>query len=381
MDWSDLLDRTQDIFSTSLLSLGEAALTVGEATGFVVVVVLARILAGWLRRLSTRVFTPESEEEEGAAAIVEPVVFWSVLLAGVLVGGSVLGIDWNFVRAVLNAELVTISGQTITPSTVVVFLVIVVLSWGLSRLARRAAERQLRVQQVDEGTVAITQRLLHYAIMAVGLALGLENLGVDLAALFAAGAVFAVGIGFAMQNIAQNFVSGLILLVERSIKPGDVVEVEGRVLSVQKMGIRATVARTRDDEEVIIPNSTLVQNAVKNFTLRDSLYRVRAAVGVAYESDLRQVDQVLAQAAQGLDWRVSAKPPVVLLREFGSSSVNFEVSVWINDPWGAPGAQSRLNDAIWWALKDAGVTIAFPQVDVHFDPSIQEAVAHLPRAS
>jgi len=86
--------------------------------------------------------------------------------------------------------------------------------------------------------------------------------------------LFPVGLGFAMQNIAQNFVSGLILLVERAIKPGDIVEVEGRVVRVLKMGIRTTIARTRDDEEIIIPNASLVQSSVKNYTLEDSYFRI-----------------------------------------------------------------------------------------------------------
>ena len=233
----------------------------------------------------------------------------------------------------------------------------------------------------DRGTIGVTQRLIHYVVMAFGLGLALDNLGVDLGALFAAGAVLAVGIGFAMQNIAQNFVSGVILLVERSIKPGDVLEVEGRVVQVEKMGIRSTVARTRDEEEIIIPNSTLVQNSVKNYTLRDSLYRLRASVGVEYGSDMRLVMQVLQGAAEGLDWRFANKDPVVHLVEFGDSSVNFEVSVWITDPWVAPGRRSLLHQAIWWALKDAGVVIAFPQLDVHFDPPVEESIQRMPRAS
>ncbi|NIP57585.1 MAG: mechanosensitive ion channel [Gemmatimonadetes bacterium] len=251
-----------------------------------------------------------------------------------------------------------------------------------SKLIRRAAIQAMKARGiVDTGTQAIARRLIHYGVMAVGAGLALENLGINLATLFAAGAVFAVAIGFAMQNITQNFVSGVILLVERAIKPGDVLEVEGRVVSVQKMGLRTTVARSRDEEEIIIPNSTLVQSTVKNYTLRDSLYRVRATVGVAYGSEMKRVMEVLRECVEDLSWRFQDRDAVVFLTEFGSSSVNFEVSTWMQDPWTAPRARSEMNDAIWHALADAGITIAFPQLDVHFDPPVTEPLEHLPRAS
>jgi small-conductance mechanosensitive channel len=215
----------------------------------------------------------------------------------------------------------------------------------------------------------------------VGTATALTNIGINLGALFAAGAVFAVGISFAFQNVAQNFLSGLILLLERSIKPGDILEVEGTVVRVEKLGIRATVARTRDDEQIIIPNTVLAQGTVKNYTMGDSWYRVRVAVGVTYDSDMAQVRQVLEEVVSDVSWAIEAREPIVLMTAFGSSSVDFDVSVWTSDPWRAPRARSRLHEAVWWALKEAGVVIAFPQLDVHFDSPVEDGLSRLPRAS
>ncbi|MDX1566331.1 MAG: mechanosensitive ion channel, partial [Longimicrobiales bacterium] len=246
----------------------------------------------------------------------------------------------------------------------------------------RALERALRARGVvDPGMSAIIQRLSHYFILALGLGLALENLGLNLATLFAASAIFGVALGFAMQNIAENFVSGLILLLERAIKPGDVLEVEGRVVVVERLGLRTTVARTRDEEEIILPNSTMVGSAVKNYTLRDSLYRVRASVGVAYGSDMDRVANTLRGAGHDLEWRLKDRDPIVFLTDFGSSSVNFEMSVWMNDPWAAPRARSEMHFAIWNALKSAGITIAFPQMDVHFDSEVTDSLRQLPAAS
>ena len=156
------------------------------------------------------------------------------------------------------------------------------------------------------------------------------------------------------------------------------MEVEGRFVRVREMGIRATIARTLDDEEIIIPNSTIVQSTVKNYTLKDSIYRLRATVGVVYGSDMALVKQTLQQLAASMSWRNQTKDPLVLMIEFGDSAVVFEVSVWIDDPWVLRRARSDLNEAIWWAFKEKGVTIAFPQLDVHLDP---EALAAIRRAA
>jgi len=381
MDPSAIREALQNLLDRELYRLGPDVVTLWRTLAAAAILLFGWLAARILRRAAARAFHPQSEEEKGTNAVAEPVAFWLVLLVSLFLALELAGVRWALVGALVNTPLLTISGTQVTPATIVTVAMIVAATWVLSRILRRWAAGGLQSRGVDAGTQGITKRLIHYSVMAVGLAIALDNLGINLAALFAAGAVFAVGIGFAMQNIAQNFVSGLILLIERTIKPGDVLEVEGQVVKVERMGIRSTVARSRNEEEIIIPNATLVQNTVKNFTLRDSLYRVRAKVGVSYASDLRGVVEALEGAARPLDWRFKGREPLVLLSDFGSSSVDFEVSVWMSDPWTAWRRRSELMHAIWWALQDAGITIAFPQIDVHFDPPVEEAVSRLPRAS
>jgi small-conductance mechanosensitive channel len=278
-------------------------------------------------------------------------------------------------RGLFDVPLFNLGGTPVTLATLIIFALIVGFTFLMSFVIRKALAKALRLRGVkDEGSIEVARRLLHYAIVATGMAVGLQTVGVNLAALFAAGAFFAIGLGFAMQNIMQNFVSGVILLTERSIKPGDVLQVEGRFVKVQRMGIRATVARTLDEEEIIVPNATIVQSTVTNYTLRDSIYRLRCVVGVTYGSDMTVVRRTLERVAEGIPWRRQDHGPVVLLTEFGNSSVDYEVSVWMDDPWRVRRARSELNEAIWWALKEEGVTIAFPQLDVHFDPPVTEAL-------
>jgi small-conductance mechanosensitive channel len=287
----------------------------------------------------------------------------------------------SYVDRALNTILFSLSGRGVTLVSLLVFLFILFVTMWVGRLVDRAATRALRLRGVhDAGVVSNVGRLVHYFVIVIGFALAAQNLGFDLDALFAAGAVFAVAIGFAMQGLVQNFISGVILLAERTIKEGDVLEVEDQVVRVTRMGLRVTVARTRDGEDLIIPNTVLAQNTIRNYTLRDPEYRLKATVGVVYASDLREVMRLLQEAAADFPGRASQREPQVLLTGFGSSSVDFEVQVWTADPWGARRTLSQLNEAIWWRLRDAGVSIAFPQLDIHFDPVVTESVQRLPRA-
>lgn len=286
------------------------------------------------------------------------------------------------IREVLSYKLFNVAGTPVTTATVLTLVFILALGFWLSRIVQRGIARAFRKRGVtDEGTVGVTSRLAHYVIAVVVFGIALQTIGIKLSALFAAGALFAVAIGFAMQTVVQNFVSGVILLVERSIKPGDILEVQGTILKVVRLGIRSTVARTREDEDIILPNSTLVQAAVKNLTFRDHSFRIRVGVGVTYGSDMKLVREVLEQVARDFDGRHPEPEPVVLLRRFGSSSVDWEVSIWIRDPWAEQAARSALHEAVWFALKEHGIVIAFPQVDVHLDPPVTEAVSALKPAA
>ena len=275
----------------------------------------------------------------------------------------------------LNFELTVIGEHPVTPMLLIAMVLLLGVTSWTSTWARRSIEQHLQERQLgDPGTVAATARLIQYVLLALGLAVGLSTLGIDLSAVLAAGAVFAVGIGLAMQQMAENFVSGVILLVERSIRPGDVLEVDGQIVRVQHLGLRATVVRSQDDEELIVPNSLLVQNQVKNLRLSDSLLRVRVPVGVAYRTDLRAAFGALERAAAQMP-SVSERTPVVNLLGFGDSAVQLEVSIWVQEPWEGAQARSQLALRVWDALHEAGIEIAFPQLDVHLDPEGVGALA------
>lgn len=288
----------------------------------------------------------------------------------------------DLIHRIANYTLFPIGDQNVTVVTLLLVALMVVAAWIVSRALQRAVGRAFNRRGItDRGTTTAAQRFLHYAVMIIGLVLAIQQVGINLSALFAAGAVFAVAIGFAMQSVAENFLSGVTLLIERHVRNGDMLEVDGREVRVLRMGLRATLVRDRDEVEMVLPNSLLVNAAVKNYTLEDSELRLRVGVGVTYGSDMRRVREVLESVGREIPWRTEEHDPVVLLTEFGDSSVNWELSVWMDEPWRSPRAASEVRERLWWAFKEAGLVIAFPQLDVHFDPPVEDALARLPRSA
>ena len=286
--------------------------------------------------------------------------------------------SWNewfrSLRDVLKVELVELAGTSVTLATLLTAVAVVIAASLVSRVVRRAIQRTFRARGVeDPGTRAVVEKLLHYLIMLIGVGTSLQTVGIDLGTLFAAGAVFAVGIGFAMQNVVQNFVSGIILMLERSITPEDILEVDGVIVRVKRMGIRSTVAVTLDGEDLLLPNSIIVQNMVKNLTLDLQEVRVNVSVGVSYESDVDEVIATLTEVAEQLHDETSNAKPLVFFREFGDSALVFDIALWTRDPWTIRRLRSATHVAIWRALKAKNIVVAFPQVDVHFDPGVKLA--------
>jgi small-conductance mechanosensitive channel len=273
-----------------------------------------------------------------------------------------------------TTPLFQLAGTSITLNSLLTFAAIVIISYGASRLAQRALGRILGTMTLQKaGTSVALKRLVHYVVLLLGVGIALQTVGIRTQALLTAGAVFVVAIGFALQNTVQNFVSGFILLFEHMIQPGDILEVEGNLVKITEMGIRTTIARTQNEEDIIIPNSILAHRAVKSYTMNDSLFRLEARVRVSYRSDMKQVLEVLRGVARDLPWRRPEKDPAVQMDEFGDSGVHFRVLVWVDDPWVAPA--SDLNEKIWWALKEAGIMVAYPQRDVHLGPEVVEALS------
>ena len=269
--------------------------------------------------------------------------------------------------AQFNAPLLHFGDTVVTPVSIAVMIATIIISAIFGRMVRSFSMRMLTrgSRGASEGAAYAVGRIAQYLILASGILLALDNVGIDITAFAALGAVLSVGIGFGLQNIAQNFISGIILLVERPVQKGDFVSfgsMEGTVIGIE---MRATRVMTRDGISVLVPNSKLISDEVSNLSAPEPTTRLRVAVGVAYGSDTKRVRDVLLEVASN-DGRVQKEPaPGVFFREFGSSSLDFELCVWLADPHIRPRVASDLRFAIDRAFRDNDITIAFPQLDLH----------------
>ena len=266
----------------------------------------------------------------------------------------------------LSEPLFVISGTPVTIASIISFFVFVVLAYIVSKLLQRSLRPVYRRRAVDEGIQYALNRLLHYAILALGVYLALDNLGVSVTGLAALGAILGVGIGFGLQNIAQNFVSGLILLLERPVKRGDFVEVGDTRGTVQEIHARATVVTTLDNVDIVVPNGQFITEPVINSTFHNRRLRVRIDVGVAYGTDTESVRQVLERVAAEHPKVLEDPEPNVRFEDFGDSSLDFALLVWLPDPLLEPQVSSDLRFAIDRAFREAEIEIPFPQRDLHF---------------
>lgn len=286
---------------------------------------------------------------------------------------------WSSAQRVLDTKLVSIGETQITVSTVATVILVMLVTFWVSRVFRAVIVRAMTRRGGRPEVAAAVARLIHYVLTLLGVGVAFTAAGIDLGMLFAAGAIFAVGLGFAMQGIVENFVAGVILHSERTIRPGDVLSVDGTIVRVADIGIRSSIVQSRDGEDLIMPNSTLIQQTIKNYTLKNATVRLRMPVGVTYGSDMALVRQTLTETAREISskWAVADREPLVAMMEFGNHSVNWEVGIWMDDPWEWRPAISDLHEAVWWAFKAKGIVIAFPQLDVHLDAPVVESLQRI----
>jgi len=207
--------------------------------------------------------------------------------------------------------------------------------------------------------------VVHYALYTVFGLFGLAAIGMDTDKFAIVVGALGVGIGFGLQNIVNNFVSGLILLFERPIEVGDVIEVSGLVGTLQRVGLRASVLRTADGSEIIVPNGELLATKVTNWTLSDARRLLRIDIGVAYGSDIPAVQQILGRVADQHAEVLKEPAPTVLLQTLGDSALNLQLQAWTNNSTRWNAIRSELAIGCYQALQEAGIEIPFPQRTVH----------------
>jgi small-conductance mechanosensitive channel len=258
----------------------------------------------------------------------------------------------------LARPLLSLGSTEITMGTALLLVVVVLVTLLVARWVRRLTVRHFEPYDPDdEVAVKSTAKLIAAVIVFIGLDLMCHILGIRLTSMLAAGGFLALGIGLAAKNVVANFISGVILRVDRTIRPGDIIEVHDQWMRIEKLGVRMTYGTTAKGEAIMIPNATVAQSVIKNLTRQNRLYQIRSSLNVPYSADLEKVRQTLEDTVANLEWRSSGREPSVLLAEFTRFNVIYKVLVWIDDVETAEGRESDLNEALWQSLDKAGIDL------------------------
>ncbi len=275
----------------------------------------------------------------------------------------------------LTFKIIDFGGFLLTLDQLLMFFLVIALTFIISRSVRKGLNRlNKRANALNGPQIYTMSRFIHYIILVVGFLFSLSVIGIDVSKLTIMAGALGIGIGLGLQNIVNNFVSGLVILLEKSLKVGDFIELQnGLVGEVVEVNMRATLIRTNDNVDILIPNAELIGGMVTNWTLQDNIRRFRIPFGVAYGSDKELVKKAVLEAAKNVDYTLymPGRDPVVWMTGFGDSSLNFLLGVWVN-----PSQVKRptaLTSDYLWAIDDAfrkyNIEIPFPQRDLHLRSS------------
>jgi small-conductance mechanosensitive channel len=315
--------------------------------------------------------TKVTEDVGGAEALKDAVTLQSDVVGGV--------IAW------LDAFGFTVGATRISAWSVLVVIVVIAGLYLFARIGSKIAHRLFkRMTALDAGRRVLGEKLLSIAIWTFAIMIGVDILGIDLTALTVFSGAFGLAVGFGLQKTFGNLLAGIIMLMDRSIKPGDVIAVNDGITmtvgQVKKIGIRAVSVTTRDKKEYLIPNENLMINQVENWSYSSREVRIKVPVGIAYGSDIEIAERLMLEAAKQTKRVLDEPVPSVWLHAFGKDSIEFEAQLWIRDPEeGIGNVRSDYLKALWRLFRDNGVQVPFPQRDLNLrdTPELRSLIAAL----
>jgi len=269
---------------------------------------------------------------------------------------------WNF-------QLIRVENEAITLGSIIVGLLALIVGISFSKyLSRKTVRFFAKRFHLEKNVSSAIQALSFYILAAFTSLSALKFAHIPLTIFTVIGGALAIGVGFGSQNLVNNFISGIILMVERPVKVGDFIEVDGVFGEVERIGMRCANIHTYGNRHIIVPNSSFLEKNVLNWTRLNSLIRISVAVGVAYGSPTKKVQELLAKAAESEPSALKNPKPLVFFTNFGDSALEFRVDFWIDlkSLDDRQRAESEMRFRIDELFRANGVVIAFPQRDIHF---------------
>ncbi|MEP6809144.1 MAG: mechanosensitive ion channel domain-containing protein [Chthoniobacterales bacterium] len=350
---------TFELFESPLFHIGGHYISAAGLLAFVSLLaagfLLARVFqSALLRRLFSRL-----KLESNFIAIVTTIFSLAsiIFFAVAAVNAAGIPLPWD----------VPLPGVKLSLLQILLLIVMLIgVFWLSSHTKRFLFNRFLVNSGLNRSLQYALSQVVSNAVLVIGVLIVLTNTGINLGALAVFAGAIGVGVGVGLQKIASNFISGLVILVERPISIGDRVEVGDVIGQVEKIRARCTIIRTNDNISMIVPNSKFIEEPVTNWTYGDPRVRFRIPIGVAYGSNLEKVREALIAAGKGNEHTLDEPAPSVFLNQFGDSSIDFELVVWSSDMSHRPRRyKSDLYFAIAKNFEAAGIEIPFPQRDLH----------------
>ena len=271
------------------------------------------------------------------------------------------------VLAEINAIKFTVGEREITGIKVLRgIFALILLGWAAMAASAFLGHRIRSIDRLTPTLQILLTKIMQFTLVALAVVFALQIVGIPLTAFAIFGGALGLGIGLGLQRAASNIISGLMLLMDRSIKPGDVISIGETFGWVTSLGGRYVAVRTRNGIEHLIPNEVFITNGVENWSYSNKTVRLKLPLGIAYEEDPHQAIALCVEAARESERVVDTPEPVCLLKGFGDSSVDLELRIWITDPEnGVSNAKSDVYLRVWDKFKAAGIQIPFPQRELH----------------
>ncbi|MBD59269.1 MAG: mechanosensitive ion channel protein [Citromicrobium sp.] len=286
----------------------------------------------------------------------------------------------------MDAMAIEVGSMNVSVWDGLVFLAVIICVFLFAAFGSKLAHAGLaRVTRLDQTRRLLAEKILTIVVWGMAIFIGIDLLGIDLTALAVFSGAFGLAIGFGLQKTFGNLIAGIILLMDKSIKPGDVIAIADQAGvstfgQIRKIGIRAVSITTRDQKEYLIPNENLMINQVENWSYSSRNVRMQVPVGVSYHADIDRAEELMLEAALSCDRVLKSPPPTVWLDQYGESSVDFIIHVWITDPEAGIGnVKSEVLKKLWHLFQEHDIEIPFPQRDINLraNPEFEALLAAL----
>jgi small-conductance mechanosensitive channel len=306
-------------------------------------------------------------------------IFWSRIIAitlWIIASLDILDLLEKTIKF-MNSSIIVISGVKISILLIIKSsLALIILIWIMKLISNSLNHKFHNAKSLTPSQKVLFNKLSNIIVYTIGIIIILNILGIDLKALTIFSGAVGLGIGFGLQKVFSNFISGIILLLDKSVKPGDVIAIGDKYGWVNSLGARCVSVLTRDGKEHLIPNENLITSEVENWSYSDQNIRLHIPIGVAYNSDIHLVRKLLLQAVVGHPRILQTPNPVCFITDFGDNSINHEIRAWISDPEkGMTNVRSDIYYRIWDLFKEHNISIPFPQRDININHDLIDKIA------